>query len=74
MRVGGITRPATYPEGMDQIPPQDDEQDDEQADLLSMLEVIEDQPLPARAVAYEGLHDALARRLEAGPAGISAHA
>jgi hypothetical protein len=53
---------------MDQIPPQDDEQ----ADLLSMLEVIEDQPLATRAVAYEGLHDTLARRLESGPTGISA--
>ena len=60
---------ATYPEGMDQTPPQDAEQED----LLSMLEVIEDQPLATRAVAYEGLHDALARRLESGPAGISAH-
>ena len=70
MRVGRIARPATYPEGMDQTPPEDDEQDD----LLSMLEVIEDQPLATRAVAYEGLHDTLARRLESGPAGISAHA
>jgi len=55
---------------MDQTAPEDQEQ----ADLLSMLEVIEDQPLSTRAVAYEGLHDALARRLESGPAGISAHA
>lgn len=39
-------------------------QDDEQADLLSTLEVIEAQPLATRAVAYESLHDALARRLE----------
>lgn len=46
--------------------------DDEQSDLLSTLEVIEAQPLATRAGAYEGLHDALARRLESGPAGISA--
>ena len=46
--------------------------DDERADLLSMLEVIEDQPLSARATAYEGLHDSLARRLEASPANPSA--
>jgi hypothetical protein len=70
VRFGRIRRTPTYPEGMDQTAPEDQEQDD----LLSMLEVIEDQPLPTRAVAYEGLHDALARRLEAGPAGISAHA
>ena len=68
MRVGRIRRTPTYPEDMDQTPPPDDEQDD----LLSMLEVIEDQPLATRAVAYEGLHDALARRLEAGPAGSGA--
>ena len=45
--------------------------DDERADLLSALEVIEAQPLATRAEAYAGLHDALARRLESGPAGIS---
>lgn len=55
---------------MDQTAPQDDEQ----VDLLSTLEVIEAQPLGTRAGAYEGLHDALARRLEAGPAGLSAPA
>ena len=60
MRVGPIRRPPTYPEGMDQTVPHDDEQ----ADLLSTLEVIEAQPLATRAAAYEGLHDALARRLE----------
>lgn len=69
MRVGRFRDARPYPEGMDQIPPHDEEQDD----LLSMLEVIEDQPLATRAVAYEGLHDALARRLESGPAGITAH-
>ena len=47
--------------------------DDEQVDLLSTLEVIEAQPLATRAEAYEGLHDTLARRLEAGPAGIPTH-
>ena len=64
-----IPQQPTYPEGMDQSAPHDDEQ----ADLLSTLEVIEAQPLATRAGAYEGLHDALARRLESGPAGISAH-
>ena len=48
-------------------------QDAEQVDLLSTLEVIEAQPLATRAEAYEGLHDALARRLESGPAGIPTH-
>lgn len=36
-------------------------------DLLSALEVIEDQPLSQRAVAYAVLHDELARQLESGP-------
>jgi hypothetical protein len=49
---------------MDQTVPQDDEQ----ADLLSTLEVIEAQPLATRADAYGGVHDALAHRLESGPA------
>ncbi|MCR2763308.1 hypothetical protein NQ152_07250 [Microbacterium sp. zg.B48] len=53
---------------MEQTAPQDEEQDD----LLSTLEVIEAQPLASRAAAYEGLHDAIARRLESGPAGITA--
>jgi hypothetical protein len=48
---------------MDHIVPQDDETDD----LLSALEVIEAQPLASRAGAYENLHDALARRLDAAP-------
>lgn len=34
-------------------------------DLLSALEVIEDQPLEARAAGYLALHDELARRLDA---------
>lgn len=38
-------------------------------DLLSALEVIEEQPLSERAAAYASLHDELARRLDAGPAG-----
>ncbi|MFT4051942.1 MAG: hypothetical protein QM677_06795 [Microbacterium sp.] len=36
-------------------------------DLLSTLEVIEQQPLSERASAYAALHDELARRLESGP-------
>ena len=36
-------------------------------DLLSALEVIEQQPLAERASAYTALHDELARRLESGP-------
>ncbi|GEB95698.1 hypothetical protein [Microbacterium lacticum] len=36
-------------------------------DLLSALEVIEQQPLAERANAYASLHDDLARRLESGP-------
>ncbi|GAA1696148.1 hypothetical protein GCM10009808_11760 [Microbacterium sediminicola] len=36
-------------------------------DLLSRLEVIESQPLTARAVSYEAVHDELARRLEHQP-------
>ena len=35
-------------------------------DLLSALEVIEQQPLAERANAYASLHDDLARRLESG--------
>ncbi|WP_342000383.1 hypothetical protein MRBLWH7_001297 [Microbacterium sp. LWH7-1.2] len=41
--------------------------EDEHGDLLSTLEVIEAQPLATRAEAYDTLHDALARRLEATP-------
>lgn len=36
-------------------------------DLLSTLEVIEDQTLGERAAAYALLHDELAKRLESGP-------
>lgn len=36
-------------------------------DLLSALEVIEEQPLSERAAAYAALHDELSRRLESGP-------
>lgn len=36
-------------------------------DLLSTLEVIEEQPLSERAGAYAALHDELAKRLESGP-------
>jgi hypothetical protein len=52
---------------MDQHVPQDQDQ----ADLLSTLEVIEDQPLASRAAAYANLHDTLARRLESGPTGTA---
>lgn len=41
-------------------------------DLLSRLEVIEAQPLATRAGAYDALHDALSRRLEAAPADSAA--
>lgn len=37
-------------------------------DLLSTLDVIEDQPIHDRAAAYAALHDELARRLDSGPA------
>ncbi|GAA1948301.1 hypothetical protein [Microbacterium deminutum] len=50
----------------------DETRDDEAADLLSRLEVIEAQPLATRADAYDALHDALSRRLETGPAGAAA--
>lgn len=49
----------------------DHARDPEPSDLLSELEVIEAQPLATRAVAYDSLHDALARRLESGPTGPS---
>lgn len=57
-------RDATYPVGMDET----DEAADPRSDLLSTLDVIEDQPLAARAAAYESIHDTLARRLDSGPA------
>lgn len=43
------------------------ESDARREDLLSALEVIEQQPLADRAGAYGALHDDLARRLESGP-------
>ncbi|MBB6391575.1 hypothetical protein [Microbacterium thalassium] len=43
--------------------------DPDRTDLVSELEVIESQPIARRAEGYEALHDALARRLESGPAG-----
>lgn len=39
-------------------------------ELISRLRVIEQQPLADRADAYAGLHDELARRLEAGVEGV----
>ncbi len=56
--------PGPYPGGMDDTT-------DDRGDLLSQLEVIEAQPLATRADAYDALHDTLARRLEAGPAGTA---
>lgn len=49
----------------------DETRDEERDDLLSRLDVIEAQPLATRADAYDALHDTLARRLEAGPAGTA---
>jgi len=45
----------------------DAEQKVRREDLLSALEVIEEQPLAERAASYAALHDELARRLESGP-------
>ncbi|MEQ6898710.1 hypothetical protein [Microbacterium sp. KR10-403] len=42
----------------------------ERDELISRLRVIEEQPLSERADAYAQLHDALARELDAGPAGL----
>ena len=56
MRPSGGTAP--YPEAMD-VP---ERSEDARADLLSALEVIEDQPLAARAAAYEALAEGLARQ------------
>lgn len=36
-------------------------------DLLSAIDVIEQQPLAERAAVYAALHDELSRRLEASP-------
>ena len=44
-----------------------DRSEDARADLVSALEVIEDQPLATRSAAYEALADSLARRLDSGP-------
>jgi len=41
-------------------------------DLVSALEVIEEQSLDERAAAYTALHDELARRLESGPRDVHA--
>jgi len=54
---------APYPEAMDIT----ERSDDARADLVSALEVIEDQPLAVRAAAYEALAESLARRLDSGP-------
>ena len=39
-----------------------------EAELVSRLRVIEEQPLAARAAAYASVHEELARRLESAPA------
>lgn len=44
-----------------------DRESDDHTDLVSRLEVIEAQPLASRAVAYEAVHDEMARTLESGP-------
>lgn len=49
-----------------------DDADARRDDLLSALDVIEQQPLAERANAYAALHDDLARRLESGPRDTSA--
>ncbi len=46
--------------------PEPQPSDDASEDLLSALEVIEDQPLSQRADSYAALHEELARRLDAG--------
>lgn len=46
----------------------DDRETDADAELISRLRIIEEQPLDARADAYAALHDELARRLESGAA------
>jgi len=61
MPLAGETGP--YPEAMD-FP---ERSEDARADLVSALEVIEDQPLAARSAAYEALADSLARQLDSGP-------
>ncbi len=61
MPPSGETAP--YPEAMD-FP---ERSEDARADLVSALEVIEDQPLAARAAAYEALAESLARQLDSGP-------
>jgi len=40
---------------------------DGEAELVSRLRVIEEQPLGARAAAYASVHEELAKRLESAP-------
>ncbi len=47
-------------------PHHDDDHGGAAEDLVSALEVIEDQPLADRAGGYLALHDELARRLDSG--------
>ncbi len=51
------------------MPDRDETPPDADRELISRLRVIEEQPLADRADAYAALHDELARRLEAAPAG-----
>ncbi|GAA4062236.1 hypothetical protein GCM10023065_10980 [Microbacterium laevaniformans] len=59
-----VSASATIVEGMSMNA---DDSHARREDLLSALEVIEEQPLAERAAAYVALHDDLARRLESGP-------
>jgi hypothetical protein len=54
---------APYPEAMDFS----ERSEAARADLVSALEVIEDQPLATRAAAYEALAESLSRQLDSGP-------
>ena len=54
----------TYPGGMSTAAP---EPSDARPDLVGELEVIEQQPLAARAAGYQHVLDDLTRRLDAAP-------
>lgn len=51
---------------MDAAEPEHDVAAEWRDDLMSSLEIIEDQPLADRAASYAALHDELSRRLESG--------
>lgn len=46
-----------------------DDREDDEAELISRLRVIEGQPLAERAAAYAAVHDELSRMLESGAGG-----